>query len=93
MPVMTATSEIKSPIPQNNAIETNSELSDFADDDTEADGTIRAAVLGMSALQWIGIEKSSAHAGVLVATTKVQWFCEVPQNYVPKTRARSAQPT
>jgi hypothetical protein len=92
MPVMTATSEIKSPIPQNNAIETNSELSDFADDDTEADGKIRA-VFGMSALQWIGIEKFPAHGAVLVATTKVQWFCEVPQNYVPKARARSAQPT
>jgi hypothetical protein len=45
---MTATSEIKSPIPENNAIETNCELSELSDDDdTEADGTTRA-VFGMS---------------------------------------------
>jgi hypothetical protein len=60
MPKITATSAIKSPIPENNAIETNSELSDFADDETEADGTIRAAVFGISTLQWIGIEKFPA---------------------------------
>jgi hypothetical protein len=71
--MMTATSEIKSPIPENNAIETNSELSDFADDDTEAGVTI-GAVFGMSALQWMSIEKIPAHGGVLAATTKVQWF-------------------
>jgi hypothetical protein len=92
-PIRTKISDTKRPIPEKRAIETNSLVSDFVDDEVVGiDGEMRTA-FGISALQSISGQKSRPFGNVLAAATKVQRAERVSSIASIERGDRPAQPT